>query len=137
MKHEIIQIEVYDKREKIAESVTVERLSETKFRVAENALSNCRLTVGTEFESRINKDSKYEITRITKGSDFLTRRFMLNNQFTEADYRVLGDEIVRQGGFWQVDFGSIATVNLPKNLTIDIDEIFKIFNFHPTEIIDD
>jgi hypothetical protein len=62
---------------------------------------------------------------------------MLNNQFTEADYRVLGDEIVRQGGFWQVDFGSIATVNLPKNLTIDIDEIFKIFNFHPTEIIDD
>ena len=56
MKHEIIQIEIYDKREKVAESVAVERLSETKFRVTENAVFNCRLTVGTEFESRINKD---------------------------------------------------------------------------------
>ena len=137
MKDEIIQIEIYDKREGVTESVTVEKLSEVKFRVAENALSNCRLTVGTEFETRINKDSKYEIIRITKVSDFITRRIILNNQFTESDYRVLGDEIIRQGGFWQVDFGSIATINLPKNSTIDLDEIFKVFNFHPMEIVED
>ena len=137
MNHEIVQIEIYDKKEKTTESVTVKRLNETKFGVIENAVFNCRLTVGTEFESRINNDAKYEITRITKDSDLLTRRFILNGQFTEADYRVLGDEIIRQGGFWQVDFGSIATINLPKNSTIDLVEIFRIFDFHPTEIVDD
>lgn len=136
MTDEITQIEIYDKREKMTESVVVEKLDESKFRVAENAVFNCRLTVGTEFEARINKDSKYEIIRITKDSDLITRRFMLNHQFTEADYRVLGDEIIRQGGFWQVDFGSIATINLPKDSTIDLDEIFRIFNFQPTEIVE-
>lgn len=135
MKNEII--EIFDKREKVAESIAVEKLSETKFRVSENSAFNCRLTFGTEFEARTNEDLKYEIIRITKDSDFLTRRFMLNSQFIEADYRVLGDEIVRQGGFWQIDFGSIATVNLPPNSTIDLDEIFRIFNFQSTEIIDE
>lgn len=137
MSAEITQIEIYDKREKITESVTVEKLTESKFRVAENAVLNCRLTVGTEFETRINKDSEYEITRITKDSDFITRRIMLNGQFSEADYRVLGDEITRQGGFWQVDFGSIATINLPKDATIDLDEIFRIFNLQTTEIVEE
>lgn len=133
----LTQIEIYDKREKIAEHVVVERLSETKFRVAENAVMHCRLTVGTEFETRINKDGEYETTRITKDSEFITRRFFLNEQFAESDYRVLGDEILRQGGFWQIDFGSVAIVNLPKDSTIDLEEIFRIFNFHPTEIFDD
>ena len=44
---------------------------------------------------------------------------------------------MRQGGFWQIDFGSIATVNLPQDTSIDLDEILKTFNFHPTEIIDE
>lgn len=49
----------------------------------------------------------------------------------------MGDEIIRQGGFWQVDLGNLATINLPKESTLDLDEIFTIFNFHPTEIVDD
>ena len=137
MENETLQIEIYDKREKTTESVMVEKLSDKKFRVAENAVLSCRLTFRTEFEARVNQDSKYEITKITKDSDFITRRFFLNAQFTEEDYRVLGDEIINQGGFWQVDFASIATVNLPKNSTLDLDEIFRVFNFHPTEIVDD
>ncbi len=137
MKHETTQIEIYDKREKITESVTVKKLTETKFGVAENAIFNCRLTVGTEFETRTNKDGQHEITKITKDSDLITRRFFLDGQFTEADYRVLGDEIIKQGGYWQVDFGNIATVNLPKTSSLDLDEVFRIFEFYPTEITDD
>jgi hypothetical protein len=137
MKDEIIQIEIYDKRGKHSEYVVVEKLSETKFRVSENAILNCRLTFGAEFETRINQDGQFEITKIIKDSEFVTRRFMLNGQFNESEYRVLGDEIMRQGGFWQVDFGSIATVNLLKDSKIDLDEIFRIFDFHPTEITDE
>jgi hypothetical protein len=37
---------------------------------------------------------------------------------------------MRQGGYWQVDFGSIVTINLPKDSTIDLDEILKTFDFY-------
>lgn len=133
----LTQIEIYDKREKITENVVVEKLSETKFRVSENAVMLCHLTFGTEFETRINKDGAYEITKITKDSEFITRRFLLSHKFSESEYRLLGDEIIKQGGFWQVDFGGLATVNLPQNSTLDLDEIFRIFDFQLTEIIDE
>lgn len=132
-----IQIEIYDKRAGTTTTEYVEQLSESKFRMIENSAWDCNLTLGTEFETRINKEGKHEIKRITKKSDYLTRRFMLTSQFQEAEYRLLGDEIEKQGGFWQVDFGSIATVNLPKNSTLDLNEIFRIFDFNPAEIVED
>jgi hypothetical protein len=131
-----IDIEFYDKREKLTTTILVEQLSGNLFRTIENNLFNCSLTLGTEFETRQNKDGKHEIVRIIKESEFITRRFSLTSQFKEYEYRLLGDEIMKQGGFWQVDFGSIATVNLPKDGKLDIDEIFRVFDFKPTEIKD-
>ncbi len=126
----LIEIQVYDKRKKYTENVVVEKLSETTFRVIENAVLHCRLTFGTEFEAKIDKDGEYEFVKVIKKSEFITQRFMLNAKFTESDYRVLGDEIMRQGGYWQVDFGSIATINLPKDSTVDLDKILKTFDFY-------
>ncbi len=136
MQIKTVEIEVYDKREKLTTTIHVEQLSDNVFRTIENELFNCRLTLGTEFETRQHKDGKHEIVRITKESEFITRRFSLTSQFKESEYRLLGDEIIKQGGFWQVDFGSIATINLPKNCKLDLDEIFNIFGFNPNEIKD-
>lgn len=136
MQTKTVEIEVYDKREKLTTTIQVEQLSDNVFRTTENELFNCRLTLGTEFETRLNKDGKHEIIKITKDSDFVTRRFFLTPQFKESEYRLLGDEIMKQGGFWQVDFGGIATINLPRDSKLNIDEIFKIFDFKPTEIKD-
>lgn len=131
-----IEIKIYDKREKVTTSMYVEQLSDNLFRTVENEIFNCRLTFGTEFETRLNKEAIHEIVKITKDSEFVTRRFFLTSQFKESEYRLLGDEIMKQGGFWQTDFGNIATINLPKNCELDIDEIFKTFDFNPTEIKD-
>jgi len=136
MQTKTVEIEVYDKREKLTTTIQVEQLSDNVFRTTENELFNCRLTLGTEFETRLNKDGKHEIVKITKDSDFVTRRFILTPQFKESEYRLLGDEIMKQGGFWQVDFGGIATINLPRDSKLNIDEIFKFFDFKPTEIKD-
>jgi hypothetical protein len=136
MQTKTVEIEVYDKREKMSTTMYVEQVSDNVFRTTENEIFNCRLTLGTEFETRLNKDGKHEIIKITKESIFFTRRFFLTSQFKESEYRLLGDEIMKQGGFWQVDFGGIATINLPKDCKLNIDEIFKIFNFNPTEIKD-
>lgn len=136
MQTKTVEIEVYDKREKMSTTMYVEQISDNVYRTTENEIFNCRLTLGTEFETRLNKDGKHEIIKITKESDFVTRRFFLTSQFKESEYRLLGDEIMKQGGFWQVDFGGIATINLPKDCELNIDEIFKTFDFNPTEIKD-
>jgi hypothetical protein len=135
MESEEIEITVYDTRLKISSSFYALKLSENLYRMTENDIQNPRLTFGTEFETKLGLDNKLEIFRITKHSEFITRRFFLNSQFNETEYKLFGDEIMKNGGFWQSDFGGIATINLPKGSNLNIDEIFKMFNFFPTEII--
>ncbi len=114
----------------------VNQIAENIFKMAENCVCNSRLTFGAEFETRINAEGQHEIIKIIKESPYKTTRFFLNSQFTQAEYRLLGDEITKNGGFWQVDFGSMAIINLPKDCALNLNEIFKIFNFHPTMISD-
>ena len=136
MQNEPVQIKIYDKREKSTSTIYVEQLAENQFRCIDNDIFNCRLTLGTEFKTRRNEEGCHEIIKITKESRFITRRFFLTSQFRSSDYRLLGDEIVKNGGFWQVDFGGIATINLPKDSDFDIDKIFNIFDFAVNEIKD-
>jgi len=136
MESKEIEIRVYDKREKSTGSLYVEQLSVNKFRMTDNDIFNCRLTKGTEFETRINSKGLYEIVKILKDSDFITRRFFLSAEYKESDYRVLGDELMKRGGFWQVDFGGIATVNIPKDFEFNIDQIMKELDLNLTEITD-
>jgi hypothetical protein len=137
MEKEEVKIELYDKREKSTTTMYVQQLAENKFRMTDNHIWNCRLTLDTEFETKINKDGKYEIVRITKDSDFITRRFFLNPKYKESEYRMLGDELTKRGGFWQVDFGGIATVNIPKNFEYDVDQVIKDLDLNLNEIVDD
>lgn len=135
MKKEPIEIELHNKRENTESTFYVEQLSENKFRMIDNDILNCKLTLGTEFETRINKDGKHEVIRITKESEFITRRFFLSPKYTESDYRALGEELLKRGGFWQVDLGSIATINIPEDFEFDIDQAIKDLGL--TEIVDD
>lgn len=134
MKTEEVTILVYDKREQSTTTMQVEQVSDNVFRMIDNDIFNCRLTLNTEFKTRINEDGKHEIIKITKESEYTTRRFFLNPEFKKQDYEILGNEIIKHEGFWQVDFAGIATINLPKNCTLDIDAIFKVFKH--TEIKD-
>ena len=103
----------------------------------ENDFFNCRLTKGTEFFTRINDDGNHEIIKITKESDFQTRRFFLSPKYKESDYRMLGNELAKRGGFWQVDFGGIATVNIPKDFEYDFDQVMRELDLNLTEITDE
>ena len=120
-----VKIEVYDKREKVTTTLYVEQLSENQFRMIDNDLFDKQLTLGAEFETKINSEKKHEVVRILKESEFITRRFGLTPNYKESDYRMLGEELTKRGGFWQVDFGSIATVNIPKDFEFDINQVIK------------
>ena len=132
-----MKIKLYDKKEKPITTTYVEEIGENKFKMLDNDLFNCKLTLGTEFETRINEDGAHELLRIIKESDFITRRFFLSIEYKESDYRVLGDELTKRGGFWQVDMGGIATINIPKDFEYDIDKVMKDFDLRLTEIVED
>jgi hypothetical protein len=136
MKENQIEIELYDNDEKVTTTFLVEEISKNRFKLLENDFFNFRYNLGAEIETKINREGKYEFVRILKESEFITRRFLLNSQFKESEYRLLGDEIEKQGGHWEVGFGNVAVINLPKDSEIDLDNIFKIFNFTPVEIKD-
>jgi hypothetical protein len=120
-----VKIEVYDKKEKVTTTLYVEQLSENQFRMIDNDLFNNQLTLGAEFETKINSENKHEVVKIIKESEFITRRFGLTPNYKESDYRMLGEELTKRGGFWQVDLGSIATVNIPKDFEFDINQVIK------------
>ncbi|GAL65169.1 hypothetical protein JCM19300_3304 [Algibacter lectus] len=48
----------------------------------------------------------------------------------------MGDELTKRGGFWQVDFGGIATVNIPKDFEFNVDQVMKELDLNLTEITD-
>ena len=137
MEKEEVKIELYDKRERSTATMYVEQLAENRFRMTDNDIFNCRLTLGTEFETRINADGKHEIVRITRESDFITRRFILSPAHKESEYRMLGDELMKRGGFWQVDMGSLATINIPVDYAEEFDQLMKDLKVNITEIVDD
>ncbi|MDJ1483119.1 hypothetical protein QNI16_21655 [Cytophagaceae bacterium YF14B1] len=137
MEPEEIKIEVYDKRDKSITVLYVEQLSDNKFRMTDNDLFDYRLTLGTEFETRINQEGKHEIIRITKESTYLTRRFLLSDRHKTSDYQFLGEELVKRGGHWQVDMGGIITINLPKNAELDVDRIIKELGLNLIEIVNE
>lgn len=137
MQQEPIEIKIYNKREKMTTSIYVEQLSDNTYRAVENEFFNCRLTYGTEFITRINTEGNHEIIEITKESDFITKRFFLSQKHKESDYQMLGDEFIKLGGFWQIDFGGIATINIPKDLEFNIHKVMKELNLNLTEIIDE
>lgn len=129
------EINLYNKRERVSGIINVEQLSENTFRMVDNDIINCDLTYRTEFETRINKEGKHEVVRILKKPDFITRRFWLSSKYKTPDYKMLAEELVKHGGFWQVDFGGIATINIPKDFPFDVDKVMKDLDINLSEIV--
>ena len=135
MKQHIISITLYDKRLSMTWNMHVEPVGENIYRAMENEpFSN--ITKGTEFQTWVNKEGKHQVVKIVKTSPYHTRRFLLSSSVPVAHYQLLGDEIIKHGGYWQVDMGGIATINLPPGCNLNLDEVFQTFDHRPTEIKD-
>ncbi|MBB4035225.1 hypothetical protein GGR21_001114 [Dysgonomonas hofstadii] len=130
----VVEISIHNSENEASTVISVEHISSNIFRTIQNEIIDGRLTLDTVFETKINTEKKHEVVRIIKQSEYITKRFQLTSQFKESEYQLLGEEITKSGGYWQVDFGKIATINLPKDCNLDINEIFETFDFKPIEI---
>ncbi|PZF71634.1 hypothetical protein [Taibaiella soli] len=104
----------------------VEQIAPNIFRMLENDILDERLTYGTEFETQTNEEGVHRIVNILKESDYVVYRLWLSSQIPIEAYRLIGDEIMKHGGYWQVDMGSIASANLPRDCEFDLDAALKM-----------
>ncbi|PSK89825.1 hypothetical protein B0I18_110126 [Taibaiella chishuiensis] len=124
MEQDIISITVYDKRQGLSWEMYVEPLGDNVYRAVENELFS-DITIGTEFRTWINKEGQHQVLKILKASPYTTRQFMLSRDVSETQYRALGEEIRKHGGYWQTDMGGIASISLPAGCTMDLDELLR------------
>ena len=129
-----IVIELHVKRQAITADVIVEKVAGNIFKLVENEICIRGFKRGIEFEARIVEEGKYEFVRITKKSEYLTKQFILNTKFNPELWEPFGFEIMNCGGFWQLDFNSFLTINLPANSSINLDKVYEIFGNKPLEL---
>jgi len=124
MENETVEIPFHDRELGIITTLIVEKLGENLFRATTNEVFIPWIIFGVEFETHINGEGQHELVCITKKSPYITETFLISSQLAD-ELKRLGDEIVQHGGNWQLDMGSVATINLPPNCKLAMDEIIK------------
>ncbi|QHT67842.1 hypothetical protein GXP67_14935 [Rhodocytophaga rosea] len=92
-----------------------------------------RYNTGTIIKTRINSDGFYEIIDFRK-SNRVTYRFFAALDQNLKDLEIFIEEFHKHGGKFQVDFGGIISVTVPKDFPYDIDKVIKEFAIKVTKI---
>ena len=121
-----------------SETVAAEQIDAETFKLVENPVLNCRINYGTIIKVIQDLNGELVMSKIIRASDFRTRQFMLSASLNETQLRTqIGQPILDAGGMWEVVFGGIAFIHLPKNSTFDLNKLFKSNEYYPSEIVDD
>ncbi len=121
-----------------SESVAGEKIESGIFRLMENPILNCKINYGTVVKVIEDKNGDLVLSKIVRASNYKTRQFILSSSLNESDLRTkIGQPILDAGGYWEVVMGGIAFIHILKDSSFSIDELFKINNYHPSEIVDD
>ena len=116
---------MYIQKESMVGTYEVDQLSEFIFKLTRNDPLSEFLTYGTIIE--VEKDFKeengeqiYVFKKVHKESDYNLEVIGLPFQLNETELRIIGKMIIDEGGFWEVIFGGLGYVNLPKNSSLNI-----------------
>ncbi len=133
-----VDIKIINKEEGITETVDAEPLADGTFKLMANPIMSCRLNYGTIIRAEKNEEGNLVMTKVVRASNFNTRKFFLTPGLTSSELRdTIGAKILEAGGEWEVVFGGIAFVHLPKASKFSLDDAFKEAKYFPTEIVDD
>lgn len=140
MDNEDRRIRLLDNRQGEYVDLWVEEVGHNQFRTVwnEGAWLGPFWNRGTEFEATLNGNNEFELVRITKESDFITRRFMgyFSPRYNETDYLFMLSELEQMGGFWQWE-GGIVTLNIPKDKNDFVEKVIETLSLYYTELTED
>jgi len=128
------EFEIKIKKDNLTEFVTAVKVSDSIYRLTSNSIYNNSLISGTVVATSFDENNDLNFEKRLQKSEFNIRRFQLSSKYNQSDYMMLGEEITKHGGHWEVVIGSLAFINLPKNSSFNLDEILRIFEFEGNEI---
>lgn len=110
-------------------SYEVIKTGEYHYKLMHNDPLSEELSYGTiiEVEPEFNEEGAYQFKKVAKISDFTLAVYGLPSSLNRSELMIVGNMIVQEGGYWEVIFGGIGYVNLPKNSALDVnDELNKL-----------
>ena len=130
-KDEITEIRMYVPEESSTGSYDVIKVSDSLYKLANNDPFNEKMSYGT-----IIRVSPYKIE--SGKNEFIFREIYAESKFNlqviglpmslnESELRTVGEMIVKEGGFWEIIFGGMGFINLPKESKLNvIDQLNKL-----------
>jgi hypothetical protein len=112
-----------------SETVDAEQVDNDVFKLIENPIMHCRINYGTLVKAHTDANGDLVLSKIVRASNFKTRQFFLSASLTETELRTkIGQPVLDAGGMWEVVFGGICFVHIPKDSGFDLDELLMIQN---------
>jgi len=126
---EIIQIKMYVPEESSTGTYDVIKISENRYKLANNDPFSEVLTYGAiiEVQPEQKEEGIFEFKEIYAESEYSLEVIALPASLNETEMRIVGQKIIDEGGYWEVIFGGMGYVNLPKKSKLNvIDELNKL-----------
>lgn len=116
------EIYIYNPNDASTANFEVLKVSDYTYQLMSNDPFQEALCYGTliEVEKNLTKEGDFQLKRIVKASDYTLEVYPLPNDLNETELRIVGDMIVTNGGYWEVNFGGLGYVSLPKHSTLDV-----------------
>ncbi|PCJ35646.1 MAG: hypothetical protein COA99_13715 [Moraxellaceae bacterium] len=118
----IIDIKMYVPEEASTGTYQVIKVSEHRYKLTNNDPFSEILTYGTTIEVLPEKKDNGALVfkKVYAESDYNLVVINLPISLNETEMRVVGQMIIDEGGYWEVIFGGMGYVNLPKTSTLNV-----------------
>lgn len=119
------------------ETVAAEQESSDTYKLLETPALSCRINYGTTIKVQADEKGELEMVKVVRASDYITRRFMLPSLSKTELMEKLGNPILEAGGLWEIVFGGIIFIHMPRTCQFDLKAFFTTVGGGITEIVDD
>jgi hypothetical protein len=117
------------------ETIYVEKVGETSYKILESPIFSCELNYGTIVEAVANEKEELVITKTIKASEYFSRKFILSLSIVETNFpETVGRMIIEAGGTWEGAMGGLLFVHLPKNVKFLLEPLFIKYGINAVEI---
>ena len=118
------------------ETVAAEQVSDDTYKLLETPALSCRINYGTTIKVQPDEKGELEMVKVVRASDYKTRRFILPSLSNVELMEKLGNPLRDASGLWEVVFGGIIFIHMPRGSQFDLEALFRSIG-SVTEIVDD
>jgi hypothetical protein len=119
------------------ETVAAEQVFDDTYKLLETPALSYRINYGTTIKVQADEKGELEMVKVVRASDYMTRRFIFPSISKAELMEKLGNPIREAGGMWEVVFGGIILIHMPRAYQFDLKALFTTVDGGITEIVDD